>query len=26
VELDRENRTANTLVGLAASLVGKKIF
>jgi len=24
--LDRENRTANTLVGLAASLVGKKIF
>jgi arginase len=24
--LDRENRTANTLVGLAASLLGKKIF
>lgn len=24
--LDRENRTANTLVGLAASLVGKKIY
>lgn len=24
--LDRENRTANTMVGLAASLLGKKIF
>jgi arginase len=24
--LDRENRTANTLVGLAASLLGKKIY
>ena len=24
--LDRENRTANTLVELAASLLGKRIF